>query len=289
LVAALIAMEGGKAAKRELAKKETKGADSAAASEGAPQQGDASSDAGTEVTESTARPRRSWRPSSLNAAAKNPIAIGIAASLVLVAVLGVAWHAKRGSSVHSNRLSTAASAATLPITAQAAAPSSPPAPPAPGQPAPSTDSTSASVAGTSPKVEAVDSRGTKTDQNSSASVTSSEKTTEAPLTSDQGAPSPAKPRKSNTPKTAEIIPAKVIAQPAPSMPDWAKGLDTDRTVQLDALIDEKGNLAETRPISGPRMLQGAAQRAVALWIFEPAMADGKPIATHMTLTVEFQK
>jgi outer membrane biosynthesis protein TonB len=60
-------------------------------------------------------------------------------------------------------------------------------------------------------------------------------------------------------------------------------------VQIDALIDEKGNVRSTRPLSGPRLLQHAAERAVALWIFEPALTDGKPTATHMVLTVQFQR
>ena len=32
----------------------------------------------------------------------------------------------------------------------------------------------------------------------------------------------------------------------------------DAVVQLDALIDEKGNVAQTKPLSGPRVLQRAA-------------------------------
>jgi hypothetical protein len=87
----------------------------------------------------------------------------------------------------------------------------------------------------------------------------------------------------------EIIPPQIVSQAAPNVPPWAKGLDVDLVVQLNALIDEKGNLAETTPVSGPRLLQPAAQRAVALWVFEPALSNGKPIASHMLLTVQFQK
>ena len=34
------------------------------------------------------------------------------------------------------------------------------------------------------------------------------------------------------------------SQSLPSIPPWAKGLDMDGIVQLDALIDENGNVAE---------------------------------------------
>ena len=80
-----------------------------------------------------------------------------------------------------------------------------------------------------------------------------------------------------------------MAQPPPAIPSWAKGLDTDGVVKLDALIDEKGNLRSTKALSGPLFLQHEAERAVALWIFEPALTDGKPTATHMVLTVQFQR
>jgi outer membrane biosynthesis protein TonB len=60
-------------------------------------------------------------------------------------------------------------------------------------------------------------------------------------------------------------------------------------VQVEVSIDEKGNVVETKAVSGPRLLQASAQRAVGIWIFEPAFSDGKPIASHMVVTVEFQK
>ena len=89
--------------------------------------------------------------------------------------------------------------------------------------------------------------------------------------------------------TTNVVPAKIVSQSLPSIPSWAKGLDTDAVVRLDAVIDEKGNVAQTKPLSGPRVLQRVAEQAVALWIFEPALSDGKPTATHMVLTVQFQR
>ena len=94
---------------------------------------------------------------------------------------------------------------------------------------------------------------------------------------------------SNELSTTVTVPAKIVSQSLPSIPSWAKGLDTDAVVQLDAVIDEKGNVAQTKPLSGPRVLQRVAEQAVALWIFEPALSDGKPTATHMVLTVQFQR
>lgn len=91
------------------------------------------------------------------------------------------------------------------------------------------------------------------------------------------------------PKDPENIPAKIVTESQPPLPPWAKTLDVGTVVRLDALIDENGDLGETRILSGPRLLERAAQQAVQLWIFEPAQLDGKPVATHIILTVEFQR
>lgn len=95
--------------------------------------------------------------------------------------------------------------------------------------------------------------------------------------------------KIGVPAETEIVPAVILSQPQPSMPPWAKKLDLDGVVKLDAVIDEKGNVAEATAISGSPILQHAAEEAVALWIFQPATQDGKPVPSHMVLTVEFQR
>jgi len=96
-------------------------------------------------------------------------------------------------------------------------------------------------------------------------------------------------RKPGEPDSNGNMPARIVSKVQPAYPTWAKGLDVDGVVTLDALIDEKGNVTQTKVLSGPRPLQHAAEQAIGLWIFEPAKASGKPIATHMTLTVEFQR
>ena len=85
-------------------------------------------------------------------------------------------------------------------------------------------------------------------------------------------------------------PARILWQVQPGVPSWANKLEIEQSVvKLDAVIDENGNLAQTRVLSGPRALQHSAQQAVGLWIFAPAQADGRPAPSHMILTVEFQR
>jgi TonB family protein len=107
--------------------------------------------------------------------------------------------------------------------------------------------------------------------------------------SDESAPAAPQHRKTTPLNGPEIVPPRIVSQSQPSIPLWAKDLDVDGVVELDASIDEKGNVTETKVLSGPRVLQHAAQDAVALWIFAPGLSEGKPTATHLVLTVQFQR
>jgi outer membrane biosynthesis protein TonB len=89
--------------------------------------------------------------------------------------------------------------------------------------------------------------------------------------------------------SAETIPARILSQYQPPLPKWAKDLDLGGVVTLDAVIDERGNLKQMKLLSGPRVLESSAEGAVGLWIFQPALKDGKPTTAHMVLTVEFQR
>ncbi|MFZ3217598.1 MAG: energy transducer TonB [Candidatus Acidiferrales bacterium] len=221
---------------------------------------------------------------------ENRKVVGIAAGVVLVLALGLVWHALGSSpACESGR----PLAAAQPSSAPASSPNA---------------GASATVAGTSAGVQPGASTSNSTAapaavvaQNSDATlVNAAERGSHAVAVaaprleaSNRARPSDREPLERaahRRPKgIAPIIPAKIIAQPEPAIPSWAKELDTDGVVKLDALIDENGNLAETTPLSGPRVLQHEAERAVELWIFAPALLDGKPAATHMILTVQFQR
>ena len=109
------------------------------------------------------------------------------------------------------------------------------------------------------------------------------------VVSDGSAPAHVAHRRSNLPKPILIVPAQIVSQAQPPIPPWAKGLDVNQVVQLDALIDVHGNIVKTHMLTGSRLLQHAAENAVALWIFQPRLEDGKPTPTHMVLTVQFQR
>jgi periplasmic protein TonB len=296
-----------------------------------PAAGETSSDTGREAREVPTQVSRTPWTSKISAG-KNPIAIGIAASMLIAAVSVGAWQAKRGSSIHKSDRPFAASAQSrqLPLPAAALSSQSPAFGVAkggtttagtvskntvnsgvstevhqegnnggamPDQAAQRTQQATVSQEpgdaveqhppATTEDVGAV--RESNSVADSSALVVPKVEPTSSTPSSDPAASGQPKLQNSDEPTTTVTVPAKIVSQSLPSIPPWAKGLDTDAVVQVDALIDEKGNVAQTKPLSGPRVLQRLAEQAVALWIFEPALSDGKPTATHMVLTVQFQR
>ena len=274
LVAALAAMEGKPRAPKESDAKETKRSGQEAGSEGGQEQSKkslrTSGDAAVPSTPA-AKPRKFT-------AGTNPIVVKIAAAVLIAAALGFVWHAARGLSSHRSNPLPVVSAQlqqqALPVAAQ---PSQTPAAALAQSPA-----ATASV----PGATAVNKAG----EDSAASGSDAPKVAanRNSASSEQSVSVHAARRKPNETNDGGNTPARIVSQEPPAIPAWATGLESNEVVTLDALIDEKGNLVETKPISGPRILQHEAQRAVALWVFEPALSDGKPIATRMVLTVQFQ-
>jgi len=273
LMAALIAIDAKQLAKRESDKKSATESEPKAAFEDASEQSETISDTASDAEVFSTPASRICRTRKFTAY-RNPIAVGVAAFVSIAAVLSIAWHI-RHSSIHSNRPS-----ASTTQSRQHAVPV-----PSPGQSSP----TGGSAVAIGTPIAADAPQRSNVVSHSAVSATPKVKTSNGTLSSPKGALAQAKSGKLNELSTEEIIPAKILSQSLPSIPPWAKGLDMDGIVQLDALIDENGNVAEVKPMSGPRLLQRAAERAVALWIFQPALSDGKPTATHIVLTVQFQR
>ncbi len=230
---------------------------------------------------------------------KNPIALGVLACIVIGAALGVAWdvtrmlypagfqplsvlaHTKMPTPHAGAKASKAESASASKTKEPSARPVSKIQPPAAAQvPAARIEK---SPAATTERIEAA--RSAKIVEDPAMRKAEARP---AALISDRLVPEQEKNQKGE-PGAPEITPAKIVAQFQPPLPKWAKDLDLDGVVTLDAVIDEKGNLRQAKLLSGPRVLESSAEGAVGLWIFQPALKDGKPTAAHMTLTVEFQR
>src|SRR5580692_8531025 len=242
---------------------------------------------------------------------KGAIQVGIAASFLLVVLLGMAWHSHRVK-VRNSKQAVAAALAQAKRDAAAPSPATTGKPSGESEAPAHGNNSGATPAQAAQKIQQQTGASAASAANANNATAYSAPSGVLSATAASAAPTVAsaapklhlrevapdaeldasgqpKHRHTKGPNGGETIPARIVAQPPPAIPKWAKGLDTDGVVTVDALIDEKGNLRSTKALSGPRVLQHEAERAVALWIFEPALMDGKPTATHMVLTVQFQR
>jgi len=86
----------------------------------------------------------------------------------------------------------------------------------------------------------------------------------------------------------DVKQAKLISSVPPVYPALAKTQHVAGNVVIDALIDPYGRVTETKIISGPAMLHEAAMNALRQWKYQPAMLDGKPVAMHLSVTIQFR-
>ncbi len=83
-------------------------------------------------------------------------------------------------------------------------------------------------------------------------------------------------------------PEKVSGDP-PVYTEIARRARVTGVVIVEAVIDEQGNVTETRVLKGlPMGLDRSAVDAVEAWKFKPATLDGLPVPVYYTLTVNFQ-
>jgi TonB family protein len=90
------------------------------------------------------------------------------------------------------------------------------------------------------------------------------------------------------PVGGDVKPAQLISHASPIYPALAKNQHVSGNVLVDALIDANGRVTSMKVISGPTLLHQAAMDAVRQWKYQPATLDGKPVAMHLTVTVQFR-
>lgn len=90
------------------------------------------------------------------------------------------------------------------------------------------------------------------------------------------------------PVGGEVKPAQLLKSVPPVYPSLAKAQHITGNVTIDALVDTSGSVADLKVISGPPLLYRAALDAVKQWKYNPAVLDGQPTASHLTVTVQFR-
>jgi TonB family protein len=79
----------------------------------------------------------------------------------------------------------------------------------------------------------------------------------------------------------------IASKVQPQYPGDAKAQHIQGTVELKAIIDKEGNVANLQLISGHPMLAPAAFDAVRQWKYRPYLVNGTPIEVETTVTVNF--
>jgi len=85
-----------------------------------------------------------------------------------------------------------------------------------------------------------------------------------------------------------VQPPKAIALVRPNYPPLARQAHIQGQVQIDAILDEQGNVIEMKVVSGPPLLYQAALDALKKWKYEPTYLNDQPIAVEMIVTITFQ-
>ncbi len=90
------------------------------------------------------------------------------------------------------------------------------------------------------------------------------------------------------PVGGDVRAARLISSVPPQYPAMARSQRVGGDVKIDALVDVNGQVAGTKVVSGPVLLQQPAMDAVRRWKYEPAQLNGKAVPMHLTVTVQFK-
>jgi TonB family protein len=80
---------------------------------------------------------------------------------------------------------------------------------------------------------------------------------------------------------------QLISHVMPQYPLTAKEAGIQGDVVIQTTIDQKGNVVNTKVVSGPMMLRGPALDALKRWKYAPSTLNGQPISVSMSVTIKF--
>lgn len=81
-----------------------------------------------------------------------------------------------------------------------------------------------------------------------------------------------------------MLNGKTIKKPQPRYPPDAKAVRVQGVVAVQIVVDESGNVASARAVSGPIPLRGTSEEAARKAKFEPTMVCGKPVKVTGIIT-----
>jgi protein TonB len=85
----------------------------------------------------------------------------------------------------------------------------------------------------------------------------------------------------------EVQPPKKVKDVRPEYPPTARAARVEGTVILEAVIDERGVVADVRVLKSIPLLDEAAVDAVKQWRYQATLLNGEAVPVVMTVTVNF--
>lgn len=124
-----------------------------------------------------------------------------------------------------------------------------------------------------------------------AAVGSSTQTSPAPKpaeTSPVSSPPPAA-AKPTGPRVVRSTPvaAEAIKRVQPAYPPLARAQNVSGTVEVEADINEEGDVVRVKAVAGPILLRAAAEEALLKWKFRPASTNGIDVASKARVKMTF--
>jgi TonB family protein len=85
-----------------------------------------------------------------------------------------------------------------------------------------------------------------------------------------------------------VIQAKLISSTRPVYPPQARQSNIEGDVLVDAEVDAAGRVVMAKATAGPLFLRQAAIDTVWNWKYEPAMIDGMPASSKVSIRIQFR-
>jgi len=86
----------------------------------------------------------------------------------------------------------------------------------------------------------------------------------------------------------QIRPPRLLQRVEPVYPRLAVAAHVEGDVVLTAIIDTDGRVRQLSVKGGHPSLAPAAREAVAQWLYEPTILNGRPVAVQLDVTVKFR-
>jgi TonB family protein len=84
-----------------------------------------------------------------------------------------------------------------------------------------------------------------------------------------------------------VLNGKAVKRATPDYPAIARAAGAQGNVDVEVTVDEQGNVASARAVSGHPLLQQSAVEAARQWVFSPTLLKGQPVKVAGIITFNF--